>query len=489
MSDLLSLHRADLLRTRAWLGGRWTATAATFPVHDPADGSLIAEVAEGDPALAAAATEAAVAAFPAWRATLTGARARLLRRWFDLITRHGEDLARLISREQGKPLAESRAEVAYGAAYIEWFAEEARRADGEVIAPPVAGRRLLTLREPVGVVAVITPWNFPLAMIARKLAPALAAGCAVVAKPAEDTPLTALALFALAEEAGFPPGVLNVVPASREATPAVCEAWLADPRVRKISFTGSTAVGRRLAAGSAETLKRLSLELGGDAPFLVFEDADLDAAVAGLIKAKFRNAGQACIAANRVLVQDSVHDAFCDKLLTAVSALTVGSASGGGADIGPLINARAVDKVLSLVAQAEAAGARRLTEGPVSLGGAFVAPTLLTEVTADMAVSCEEVFGPVVAVRRFGNEAEAIRIANDTPYGLAAYAYTRDQPRTWRLAEALEAGMVAINEGAISTEVAPFGGVKQSGYGREGSSHGLADYQSIKTLTLGGLAS
>lgn len=483
----LSLTRAELMRTRALIGGEWRQTGAAFPVHDPADMGLIAEVSEGDVNLAQAAVDAAASAFATWRVTLAAERARLLRTWFDLIISHREDLARLISREQGKPLAESRAEVDYGAAYVEWFAEEARRADGEVIPSPAAGRRLMTWREPVGVVAVITPWNFPLAMIARKLAPALAAGCTVVAKPAEDTPLTALALIALAEEAGFPPGVVNIVPASREATPAISRTWLEDERVRKISFTGSTAVGRLLAAGSADTLKRLSLELGGDAPFLVFEDADIDAAIAGLLKAKFRNAGQACIAANRILVQDRIHDLFCERLTTAVGALSVGPAAGEAADIGPLINARAARKVVDLVDQAEGMGARRLTAGPVALGGNFVAPTVLTGVTSEMALGCEEIFGPVAAIRRFTAEADAIRLANDSPYGLAAYAFTLDHARIWRLAAALEAGMVAVNEGAISTEVAPFGGIKQSGFGREGSRHGMADYQSIKTFTLGGL--
>jgi succinate-semialdehyde dehydrogenase/glutarate-semialdehyde dehydrogenase len=342
------------------------------------------------------------------------------------------------------------------------------------------------VREPVGVVAAITPWNFPMAMIARKLAPALAAGCTVVAKPAEDTPLSALALAVLAEGVGLPAGVLNIVPASRAATPGIAEAWLNDQRVRKISFTGSTAVGKLLARGSAGTLKRLSLELGGNAPFIVFDDADLDAAVAGLMKAKFRNAGQACIAANRILVQAPIYDEFCARFARAVSALTVGSSKAGPADIGPLINRRAVEKVERMVEAAIADGARRVT-AKVEAKGAFVSPVLLTDVTANMNVSCEEIFGPVAALARFETEADAIAAANATPYGLAAYVFTRDAARISRVSAALEAGMIGVNEGAISTETAPFGGVKESGYGREGSSLGLAEYQSVKTITLGGL--
>jgi succinate-semialdehyde dehydrogenase/glutarate-semialdehyde dehydrogenase len=434
------------------------------------------------------ALEAAAAAFPGWRATLAKDRARLLRGWAARIEQNAEDLARIISREQGKPLAESRVEVAYGVGYLEWFAEEAKRAYGDIIPTPFEGRRLTAVPEPVGVVALITPWNLPFAMLARKVAPALAAGCTVVAKPAEDTPLTALAFAALGEEAGLPPGVVNVTPVSRNGAEAVVDVWLDDARVRKISFTGSTAVGRRLAARSVETLKRLSLELGGDAPFLVFADADIDQVVDGLMKAKFRNAGQTCIAPNRILVQAEVHDRFCERLVAAVRRLTVGSAAEGAFDIGPLIHARAAANVEGLVAEAVAAGARVLAGGTAHpRGGAFVAPTILDGVTGAMRVGCEEVFGPVIPIRTFDSEADAVAIANASPYGLAAYVFTSAR-RGQRIADALETGMVGVNEAIISTETAPFGGVKQSGYGREGSRHGLADYQALKYVCTGAAA-
>lgn len=489
ISPGLRPQRSDLIRAGAYVGGRWLEGDRTFAVLDPATGELVAQVIDGDAALARQAVDAAATAFQDWRATTARYRAGVLRRWFELIGRNQDDLARLLSWEMGKPLAEARGEIGYGAAYLEWFAEEAKRSDGEVLASPMPGRRMLTVREPVGVAAVITPWNFPMAMIARKIAPALAAGCAVVGKPAEDTPLSALALAVLAEEAGVPAGVLNLVPASRERTPEVVQAWLDDERVRKVSFTGSTPVGRHLARGSAETLKRVSMELGGDAPFLVFDDADLDVAVDALMKAKFRNAGQACIAANRVLVQAGIHDAFAARVAEAVAALRVGAAADGPADIGPLINARAIEKVERLVADAVAQGARVLTGGArLDRPGFFFQPTVLAEVSPAMALSCEEIFGPVVPIQRFADEDEAVRLANGTPYGLAAYACTADQKRTWRLIDRLEAGMVGINEGSISSEVAPFGGIKQSGYGREGSRHGLDDYQSIKYVCLGGLS-
>ncbi len=486
--DLLSLDRPDLVRRQAFVGGCWIDASSTFEVLDPASGDIIADVADGDDAVARQAVDAAAAAFPDWRARPARDRAAVLRRWFDAIMRHQEDLAKIIAWEMGKPLAEARGEIAYGAAYFEWFAELIRHAAGEVLPSPVPGRQMLAVREPVGVAAVITPWNFPSAMIARKIAPALAAGCTVVGKPAEDTPLSALALAVLAEEAGVPQGVLNLVPASRDRTPAVSEAWLADTRVRKLSFTGSTPVGRILARGAAETLKRVSMELGGDAPFLVFDDADLDLAVDALMKAKFRNAGQACIAANRILVQRGVHAAFCEKLIQAVQALRTGAAAQGPADIGPLINARALDKVERLVADARLKGADiRLGGGRVSGPGFFFQPTVIAGVTSDMALGCEEIFGPVVALQVFDAEDEAVQLANATPYGLAAYVCTSDQKRIWRMAGAIESGMIGINEGAISSEVAPFGGIKQSGYGREGSAHGLEDYQSIKYVCIGGL--
>ena len=379
--------------------------------------------------------------------------------------------------------------MTYAASYVEWFAEEATRANGDVIPAPVVGRRMFALKEPVGVVAAITPWNFPAAMIARKIAPALAAGCTVVAKPAEDTPLTALALVALAQEAGFPAGTINMVAASRERTPEVVDVWLRDARVRKISFTGSTPVGQHLARSSADTLKKLSLELGGNAPFIVFEDADLDAAVDGLMAAKFRNGGQTCVSPNRVFVQAGVHDAFVAKAAERIGALRVGPASDERSQIGPMINARAVDKIERHVLDAVERGGRIVVGGQrlTALGRNYYAPTLLVGADATMACACEETFGPVVPVTRFETEAEVVAAANGTPYGLAAYFYARDVQRIWRLADALESGLVGINEGALAAEAAPFGGVKASGYGREGSVHGLDDYMHLKYVCQGGL--
>jgi len=491
----LRLTRDDLIRTHNFIAGRWCAadTGALLAVTDPADDSRITQVQDSGPGDARAAVDAAHAAFPAWRATPAKQRAQLLKRWNDLIVAHQEDLGRLISREQGKPLAEGRGEVLYAASYVEWFAEEATRAYGDVIPAPVTGRRMIALKEPVGVVAAITPWNFPAAMIARKIAPALAAGCTVVCKPAEDTPLTSLALVRLAEEAGLPPGTLNIVTASRERTPQVVDQWLADDRVRKITFTGSTPVGKHLARASADTLKKCSLELGGNAPFIVFDDADLDAAVDGLMASKFRNGGQTCVCPNRVYVQSGVHDRFVEKLAARVGALKVGPASRPESQIGPMINARAIDKIARHVDDALAkgakavAGGRRVRDG-VADGPNYYAPTVLIDARGDMALACEETFGPVVPVFRFGTEAEAVALANDTPFGLAAYFYTRDAARIWRVAEALETGIVGVNEGALAAEAAPFGGVKESGYGREGSRHGLDDYMHVKYLCQGGLA-
>jgi succinate-semialdehyde dehydrogenase/glutarate-semialdehyde dehydrogenase len=491
----LALTSADLLRTQQFIGGRWcdAADGARFAVNDPADDSRVANVPDGSAADAHAAADAAHAAFPAWRATPAKQRAQLLKRWNALILEHQEDLGRLISREQGKPLAEGRGEVAYAASYVEWFAEEAVRAHGDVIPAPVAGRRMLAVKEPVGVVAAITPWNFPAAMIARKIAPALAAGCTVVAKPAEDTPLTSLALVRLAELAGLPAGTINLVTASRGRVAAVVDVWLADPRVRKISFTGSTPVGKHLARESAATLKKLSLELGGNAPFIVFEDADLDAAVEGLMVSKFRNGGQTCVCPNRVYVHHAVHDRFVEKLASRVGALRVGPATQSDSQIGPMINIRAVDKIARHVDDAVSRGARVVVGGQrvrnvVANGNNYYAPTVLVGATTEMALSCEETFGPVVAVFRFATEAEVIRLANDTPFGLAAYFYSRDITRAWRVAEALETGIVGINEGALAAEAAPFGGVKESGYGREGSRHGLDDYMHLKYICQGGLS-
>jgi succinate-semialdehyde dehydrogenase/glutarate-semialdehyde dehydrogenase len=379
--------------------------------------------------------------------------------------------------------------VAYAASYIEWFAEEATRANGDVIPAPVPGRRMFALKEAVGVVAAITPWNFPAAMIARKIAPALAAGCTVVCKPAEDTPLTSLALVRLAEEAGLPPGVLNIVTASRQRAAEVVDVWLDDPRVRKISFTGSTPVGKHLARRSADTLKKLSLELGGNAPFIVFDDADLDAAVEGLMAAKFRNGGQTCVSPNRVFVQAGAHDAFVEKLAARIAALQVGPASDERSQIGPMINARAVDKIERHVSDAVERGARIVVGGQrlAALGANYFAPTLLADADATMACACEETFGPVVPVTRFATEAEVIAAANGTPYGLAAYFFSSNVQRIWRVAEALESGLVGVNEGALAAEAAPFGGVKESGYGREGSVHGLDDYMSLKYVCQGNL--
>ena len=474
----LGVKRLDLVRTGAFIGGRWTQdpSGRRFDVVNPADGEVIARCADGGPELAAQAVDAAAEAFATWRETTAKQRSLLLRAWFDLINLNADDLARLMAWEMGKPVAEAKGEIAYGAGYIEWFAEAIKHENGDVIPEPIAGRRMLAVREPVGVAAVITPWNFPMAMIARKFGPALAAGCTVVAKPAEDTPLSALALVALAEEAGLPAGVINIIPASRERTPEISKVWLDDARVRKISFTGSTPVGKLLARGSADTLKRLSMELGGDAPFIVFDDADLDIAVDALMKAKFRNAGQACIAANRVLVQDGIYDALAERMAAAVARLTVGAAQDGAFDIGPLINARALEKVERLV------GGRRHAAGP-----SFYQPTVLADMPAEMRGSCEEIFGPVLPLARFSTEDEAVALANDTPFGLASYFCTGDQKRVWRVTGKLQSGLVGVNEGAISSEYAPFGGVKESGYGREGSSHGLADYQSLKYVCIGGL--
>jgi len=486
----LSIRRDDLLPGRNFIG-RWcnAEDGRRFDVTDPATDAVFASVPDSGAADARAALEAAYAAFPAWRAVPAKQRAQILKRWNDLIVEQQEDLARLISREQGKPLAEGRGEVTYAASYVEWFAEEATRANGDVIPAPVPGRRMFALKEPVGVIAAITPWNFPAAMIARKIAPALAAGCTVVCKPAEDTPLTSLALVRLAEQAGVPAGVLNIVTASRERAAEVVDVWLDDPRVRKISFTGSTPVGKHLARRSADTLKKLSLELGGNAPFIVFDDADLDAAVDGLMTSKFRNGGQTCVSPNRVFVQAGVHDSFVARLATRVAALKVGPASDEASQIGPMINARAVEKIDRHVRDALERGARVVVGGQrlSSLGPNYYSPTVLIGADAAMACACEETFGPVVPVTRFESETEVVAAANATPYGLAAYFYSRDAKRIWRVADALEAGLIGINEGALAAEAAPFGGVKESGHGREGSVHGLDDYLHLKYLCQGQL--
>jgi len=487
----LALTRNELIRPLNLIDGQWidASSGARFPVINPATGETIVEVANSSAADARAATDAAARALPAWRNKLPRERAEILRRWHALIVANTEDLAKLMSTEQGKPLAESRGEVVYGASYVAWFADEATRIYGDIIPQQQRGKHMSAVKEPIGIVAAITPWNFPLAMIARKIAPALAAGCTVVAKPAEDTPLTALALAALAQEAGVPDGVLNMLSASREQGIDAVADWLADARVRKITFTGSTPVGKHLARESAATLKKLSLELGGNAPFIVFDDADLDAAVAGLIAAKFRNGGQTCVCPNRVYVQTGVYERFADLLAKRVAALKVAPATDPAAQIGPMINARAIDKIARHVEDAVKQGAKVLTGGKrlTELGPNYYAPTVLTNAQNGMLVCCEETFGPVAPLFRFNDEAEALRLANDTPFGLAAYFYTQDVRRINRVAAQLEAGVIGINEGAVSSEAAPFGGVKESGYGREGSKYGLDDYLSIKYLCQGGL--
>ncbi|ALK96784.1 succinate-semialdehyde dehydrogenase [Massilia sp. WF1] len=488
------LNRPELLCSDNFIDGHWrpAASAARHDVVDPASGAGFASVPDSGPEDARAAANSAAAAFDAWRARSARERAQLLKRWHALIQDNAEDLARLISAEQGKPLAEARGEVAYGASYVEWFAEEAVRAYGDMIPEPVRGKKLMVVKEPVGIVAAVTPWNFPLAMIARKIAPALAAGCTVLAKPAEDTPLTALALVRLAAEAGIPAGVINLVTASRAQTPAVVQTWLDDARVRKITFTGSTAVGKTLARGAADTLKKLSLELGGNAPFIVFEDADLGAAVEGLMAAKFRNGGQTCVSPNRVYVQRAVYADFAARLAARVAALKVGPADDPASQIGPMINARAIDKILRHVGDAQSkggtilAGGERLRPGGDS-GNTWFAPTVIGDASHEMLLAHEETFGPVVALFPFDGEDEVVALANDTPYGLAAYFYARDLARVWRVAERLDTGIVGINEGALAAEAAPFGGVKESGYGREGSRYGLDDYMHTKYLCLGGL--
>lgn len=482
----LRLADSELLRSQAFVGGRWIDARTTFAVHDPADGREIARVPDMSAGDAAAAVAAAAEAQPLWAARPAHERAAILRRWFDLIRTHEDDLARLISAEQGKPVAEALGEVRYGAGFVEWFGEEAKRVYGEIIPAPSASRRILVLRQPIGVAVAITPWNFPLAMITRKAAAALAAGCAMVVKPAELTPLTALAVAFLAERAGVPAGVLNIVTARDPV--AIGEELCRNPTVRKLSFTGSTEVGRILLRQAADTVKKCSMELGGNAPVLVFDDADLDVAVRGVMAAKFRNAGQACIAANRILVQSGIYDEFAARMTAATKALVVGAGDAEGVVVGPLIDPATFDKVQRHVADATTRGARVGLGGAAhALGGTFFQPTVLTEVTLDMDIFREETFGPVAALIRFQSEDEAITLANDSEFGLAAYVFTRDISCAFRVAEALQAGMIGLNEGLISTEVAPFGGVKQSGLGREGSRHGIEEYLEIKYLCLGGI--
>jgi succinate-semialdehyde dehydrogenase/glutarate-semialdehyde dehydrogenase len=453
---------------------------------NPATGEKLGTVPDMGAAETRRAIEAAAAAFPAWAAKTAKDRAAILRRWYELMMAHQDDLALIMTAEQGKPLAESKGEIAYAASFIEWFAEEGKRLYGDVIPTHQADKRLLVLRQPIGVVAAITPWNFPAAMITRKAGPALAAGCTFVCKPAHQTPYSALAMAELGRRAGIPAGVLNVV-TGRDAA-AIGAEMTSNPIVRKITFTGSTAIGKKLMAQSAGTLKKLSLELGGNAPFIVFEDADLDAAVAGAVVSKYRNTGQTCVCANRFLVHSSVYEAFTNKLVDAVSQLRVGDGLKGATDQGPLIDAKALAKVEQHVADAVSRGAQIAHGGKRhALGGTFYQPTIVTNVTNDMLMAREETFGPVAPLLRFDTESQAIRMANDTEFGLASYFYTRDLARSWRVAEALEYGIVGLNTGLISTEVAPFGGIKESGIGREGSRYGILDYTELKYLCMGGI--
>ncbi|WP_419710527.1 NAD-dependent succinate-semialdehyde dehydrogenase [Pseudomonas sp. NFX224] len=482
----MQLNDLTLLREQAFVNGEWIEAddKTRFPVTNPANGELIAEVSSLGAAETSRAIKAAAAALPAWRSKTAKERSKLLRTWYDLIMANQEDLARLLSWEQGKPLAEGRGEIAYGASFIEWFAEEAKRIYGDVIPHDKSGRRLVVIKQPIGVVAAITPWNFPNAMITRKVGPALAAGCTVVLKPASETPLSALALAVLAERAGIPAGVLNIVTGRRSRE--IGAELTGNPIVQKLSFTGSTGIGKVLMAQCAETIKKVSLELGGNAPFIVFDDADLDAAVEGAIGSKFRNTGQTCVCTNRLLVQNGVYDEFAQRLVAAVDALKVGPADQDGVQQGPLINASAVSKVEEHIVDAVSKGAKILAGGQShSLGGNFFQPTVLGDVTAQMLVARDETFGPLAPLFRFDTEDQAIAMANDTEFGLASYVYTRDLGRAWRVSEALEYGMVGVNEGLISTEIAPFGGIKQSGLGREGSKYGIDDYIELKYMCLG----
>lgn len=474
-----------LIRTGHFIDGQWSSGGASYPVYNPANGELIVQVQKAGAAETRLAIAAAQRALPAWRGLTAKERSQRLKRWSELMLSQQRELATLLSREQGKPLAEAMGEVVYAASFLEWFGEEAKRAYGDVIPSHKADARIIVTKEAIGVVAAITPWNFPLAMVTRKVGPALAAGCTMILKPSEETPLSAFALGVLAEQAGIPAGVLNIV--SGDA-PAIGQALQASSAVRKLSFTGSTRTGKLLMRQSADTLKKVSLELGGNAPFIVFDDADLDAAVKGAMASKFRNTGQTCVCVNRFFIQDGVYEAFTAKLAEAVAALRVGRALEGDTEQGPLINAAALAKVEAHVGDALEKGARLLCGGRRhALGGTFFEPTILTEVSGEMLIAQEETFGPVAACFRFQDEAEVLQRANDTPFGLSAYFYSRDIGRVWRMAEGLEAGMVGINEGIISTEVAPFGGIKESGLGREGSRYGLDDYLEIKYLLMGGL--
>lgn len=483
----LELSDARLLRQQCYIDGMWLDAddGRTLAVTNPATGKPLGTV----PNMGANETRHAIAAaqraWPAWRAKPAKERAAVLRRWFDLMLTHQEDLARLLTAEQGKPLAEARGEIAYGAAFIEWFAEEAKRIYGDTIPSPQADKRIIVIKEGIGVCAAITPWNFPNAMITRKCGPALAAGCPMVLKPATATPYSALAIAELGERAGIPPGIFNVITGSAAA---IGSEMTTNPAIRKLTFTGSTEIGKVLMEQCARTVKKTSMELGGNAPFIVFDDADIDAAVEGAIASKYRNTGQTCVCTNRLLVQDSVYEQFATKLALKVAEMKVGNGMDAGVVIGPLIDSKAVEKVEEHIADALAKGAKLATGGKRhTLGGTFFEPTVLTEVTSAMKVAREETFGPLAPLFRFKNEAQAIAMANDTEFGLAAYFYSRDIGRVWRVAEAIEYGIVGINTGIISTEVAPFGGVKESGLGREGSKYGIEDYLELKYLCIGGV--
>ncbi len=485
----MSMQIADkaLLKTRALINGEWVDAdnGDALAVTNPANGEVIAEVAKCGAAETRRAIGAAEAARVDWRQISAKERAALLRKWFNLMLEAREDLAQILTAEQGKPLAEARGEVAYGASYIEWFAEEAKRVYGDTIPAPSKDKRIVCIKQPVGVVACITPWNFPNAMLTRKIAPALAVGCTVVCKPASATPLSAYAFAELAVRAGIPPGVINIITGR---TSEIGKELTSNPTVRKLTFTGSTAVGKKLMAACASTVKRTSMELGGNAPFIVFDDADLDAAVAGAIFCKFRNAGQTCVCANRILVQENIYDEFVEKLMAAAAGLKIGDGTAEGVMIGPLINEGAANDVLAFVDDAVGKGAKVVAGGQRSnLGSCFVEPTILTNASDDMRVFREEIFGPVAPLFKFRTEEEAIAMANDTEVGLACYFYTRDIGRIWRVGEALEYGIVGINDGFISNEMAPFGGVKESGQGREGSKYGMDDYLEIKYMCMGGI--
>ena len=480
------LQDADLLRTQCLINGQWVdhSGGKTCVVSNPASGDSLGSVPDLGADETNAAIDAAQSALPAWAKKTAKERAHILRRMYELMLEHQEDLARILTAEQGKPLAEARGEIAYSASFLEWFGEEAKRMYGDVIPGHAADKRIMVLRQPIGVVTMITPWNFPSAMLARKIGPALAAGCTVVCKPALQTPFSALAFGVIAERAGVPAGVVNII--TGKSSTDIGKAMTSHPDVRKLSFTGSTAVGKKLMAQCAEGMKRVSLELGGNAPFIVFDDADLDAAVEGAIASKYRNTGQTCVCANRLFVQAGVYDAFAQKLAAAVSRLRIGDGLKGVTEQGPLIDEKALAKVEEHVADAVAKGARILSGGKRhALGGNFYEPTLLADVTSDMLISREETFGPVAPLFRFESEEEVIAKANATEFGLAGYFYTRDLARSWRVAEALECGIIGVNTGIISTEVAPFGGIKESGTGREGSKYGLEDYTELKYVCIG----